>query len=37
MSTDLKSLSNDIERLKARIERLDENGDVYQNKNDIET
>jgi chromosome segregation ATPase len=37
MSADLKSLSNDIERLKARIERLDENGDVYQNKNDIET
>ena len=37
MSTELKSLSNDIERLKARIERLDENGDVYQNKNDIET
>ena len=37
MSADLKSLSNDIERLKSRIERLDENGDVYQNKNDIET
>ena len=37
MSTDLKSLSNDIDRLKSRIERLDENGDVYQNKNDIET
>ena len=37
MSADLKSLSNDIERLKVRIERLDENGDVYQNKNDIET
>ena len=37
MSADLKSLSNDIERLKARIERIDENGDVYQNKNDIET
>ena len=37
MSADLKSLTNDIERLKSRIERLDENGDVYQNKNDIET
>ena len=37
MSADLKSLSNDIDRLKSRIERLDENGDVYQNKNDIET
>ena len=37
MSADLKSLINDIERLKSRIERLDENGDVYQNKNDIET
>ena len=37
MSTDLKSLSNDIDRLKSRIERLDENGDVYQNKNDIDS
>ena len=37
MSADLKSLGNDIERLKKRIENLDENGDVYQNKNDIET
>ena len=37
MSTDLKSLGSDIERLKKRIENLDENGDVYQNKNDIET
>ena len=36
MSADLKALSDDIERLKTKIERLDENGDVYQNKNDIE-
>jgi chromosome segregation ATPase len=37
MSTDLKSLSNDIERLKSRIDNLDENGDVYQSKNEIDT
>ena len=37
MSADLKTLGNDIERLKNKIDRLDENGDVYQTKNDIET
>ena len=37
MSSDLKTLGNDIERLKNKIDRLDENGDVYQTKNDIET
>ena len=37
MSADLKSLGNDIDRLKKRIENLDENGDVYQNKNDIDS
>ena len=37
MSADLKSLGNDIERLKKRIENLDENGDVYQSKNEIDT
>ena len=36
MSRELKILINDIERLKLKIEHLDENGDVYQNKNDIE-
>ena len=37
MIADLKTLGNYIERLKNKIDRLDENGDVYQTKNDIET
>ena len=37
MNDDLKALCNSIDILKKKVENLNENGDVYQTKNEVET